>query len=147
MTEENSKIDFAANDRAQDLIHDLLKREEETAMREIMQEQEEDLEVTDGELVALGSLMSVLQAKYSHRPGTWANYKSLAEEARDRARDEIGLDVILDWIGPSLMVPPRPPILRVQGRYTDYDHQKNIHEIQSGIADKIWDNKRKITKK
>jgi hypothetical protein len=133
-------------DRAYEFVDELVAKQEAQAMRDLMNEEEEPLEVTDGELVQLAHLLEELQFKYSHRPGTYENYKSLADEARERAGEEIGLDVYLDWMLPSMQVPPQPPIIRVNGRFTEFNLDKSISEIRSGVADQLWTAKEKAMK-
>lgn len=93
----------------------------------------------DSERVACMKILQEIQLKYSHKPAYWHNLESMAAEVRDRYASEVNLDVEVDWIGPSMAVPPQPPTINVVGRIRpiEFDHDQMRTEVQKGIADQL----------
>lgn len=103
----------------------------------------EPLELHDSEVQASGLILQELHSKYATRPATHANLLSLAGEAEDRFR-AIGLEIQVDWIHSGLT--GEPPIITVIERLTPFESGRQYHDVQSGVADKYWDRRRKREK-
>lgn len=103
----------------------------------------EPLELHDSEVQAAGIILQELHLKYASRPATHANLMSLAGEAEERFR-KIGLEVQVDWIHSGLT--GEPPIITVVERLTPFEVERQYHDVQSGVADKYWDRRRKRQK-
>lgn len=126
-------------DVAVDMVTDLLAKEEEKALKEILHEQDEEIELTDGELMQALNVYADLAQKYPSQSGSYANFRSLAQEAMDRFA-EIGLIVQVDFIAKGLSLDPdeAPVKIEIVGRITEFDREQQYEDVRSGVADRYY---------
>jgi hypothetical protein len=104
----------------------------------------EPLELHDSEIQAAGVILQDLHFKYASRPATHTNLMSMGQEAEERFR-KIGLEVQVDWISAGLT--GEPPTITVIERLTPFEVGRQYHDVQKGVADKYWNERRKVEKK
>lgn len=93
---------------------------------------DDNVNLLDSEIVAVGQIWKDIQRKYGHRSDTHDNLVSMAKEAEDRFAG-IGLDVLVDIISPQ-------PSIQIIGRKNptlQFDHERKAWEVQRGVADPI----------
>ena len=98
----------------------------------------EILELQEGELAAATKIMQELYAKYYHRKASFDNLLSLKGEAEERFAS-INLQVVVDWVMPSISVKPTPPQITIVNRLKPFDPEQNRYEVGKGLADDFYD--------
>ena len=104
---------------------------------------EEPIELMESEIMAVWEILRDLQTKYGHRQGSFNNLISLKHEADERF-EKIGLQVVVDWVMPSISVKPTPPTITIVGRLAghEYNPEQNRYEVGHGVADDYYNMKR-----
>jgi hypothetical protein len=98
---------------------------------------EPQINLHDSEVTAAAHALVYLQSKYGHRPATYPNLLSMKGEA-ESLFEKMGLQVVVDWVGPALKVPPEPPIISIVGRLTEFDLERHGWEVKRGVADEFY---------
>ena len=98
----------------------------------------EILELQEGELAAATKIMQDLYAKYYHKKASFDNLLSLKGEAEERFA-AINLQVVVDWVMPSISVEPTPPQITIVNRLKPFDPEQNRYEVGKGLADDFYD--------
>ena len=98
----------------------------------------EILELQEGELAAATKIMQELYAKYYHRKASFDNLLSLKGEAEERFAS-INLQVVVDWVMPSISVKQTPPQITIVNRLKAFDPEQNRYEVGKGLADDFYD--------
>jgi hypothetical protein len=113
------------------------KREEEELGKE------EPIELMESEIMGCKKVMEELYAKYSYRKASYENLLSMKQEA-DEKFGKIGLQVVVDWVLPSISQKPTPPTITIVGRTNgkEYNPEQARWEIGHGVADEYYDMKR-----
>jgi len=103
-------------------------------------EQEADkeiLELQEGELAAAQKIMELLYQKYYHKKASFDNLLSLKGEAEELFA-AINLQVVVDWVMPSISVKPTPPQITIVNRLKSFDPEQNRYEVGKGLADDFY---------
>lgn len=106
----------------------------------------EILELQEGELAAATKIMQDLYQKYYHKKASFDNLISLKGEAEERFA-AINLQVVVDWVMPSISVKPTPPQITIVNRLKPFDPEQNRYEVGKGMADDFYDAAREKRKK
>jgi hypothetical protein len=106
----------------------------------------EILELQEGELASATKIMQELYAKYYHKKASFDNLLSLKNEAEERFAT-INLQVVVDWVMPSISVKPTPPQITIVNRLKPFDPEQNRYEVGKGLADDFYNAAREKRKK
>jgi len=106
----------------------------------------EVLELQEGEIAAATKIMQELYQKYYYRKASFDNLLSLKGEAEEKFA-AINLQVVVDWVMPSISVKPTPPQITIVNRLKQFDPEQNRYEVGKGLADDYYDAKRSQMKK
>ena len=107
---------------------------------------EEPIELMESEIMGAWKILNDLQNKYAYMKASHANLVSLKSEADDRF-GKIGLQVVVDWVLPSIMQKPTPPTITIVGRTNgkEFNPEQARYEIGKGVADNYYKMKRAAT--
>ena len=97
----------------------------------------EILELQEGELAAATKIMQDLYQKYYNKQASFHNLISLKGEAEERFA-AINLQVVVDWVMPSISVEPTPPQITIVNRLKEFDPEENRYEVGKGLADDFY---------
>jgi len=127
------------SDRAEALVREALKD-----LGNAPKTEDERFELTDNELMEALKIFEELGIKYQDRPKTFANTQSLRKEAIEKF-DKIGLVVEVDTLRSELT--EEPPIIEIVDRKGPIDVEEYFWSIQKGVADEVWEDRRKRAQK
>jgi hypothetical protein len=101
----------------------------------------EILELQEGEIAAATKIMQELYQKYYYRKASFDNLISLKGEAEEKFA-AINLQVVVDWVMPSISVEQTPPQITIVNRLKEFDAEQNRYEVGKGLADDFYEAKR-----
>lgn len=112
---------------------------------------EEPIELMESEIMGCKKIMEKLYTKYMYRKASYDNLLSMKQEADDEFA-KIGLQVVVDWVLPSISTKPTPPTITIVGRTNgkEFNPEQARWEVGHGVADEFYDaarEKRKNNKK
>ena len=106
---------------------------------------EEIFELYESEMMNALGLLAELQWKYKDKPATYANLRSLQDEATEKFA-KLGLVVQVDWIISRLTNRRQPPQITIVDRLNEFNPEQNRFEVGRGVADDFYKAKREHLK-
>ena len=134
--------DGIGGDNTETLVRQALVDLEKAALPQ--KEEDDRFELTDGELVKALGIFEKLAQKYQDKPRTFETFQSLRREAIEKF-DKIGLVIEVDTLKSDLT--GEPPTIEIVNRKGPIDLEEYMFDIGSGVADPIWESRRKKNKK